>query len=82
MDEPLACEQGRNSFGRLGYNGPLPPSGHGMHRYFFRLLALSDRLRLSPGAGRDELLRGSEGKVLGRAALLGTYERGREERAG
>lgn len=27
--------QGKNSFGRIGYNGPCPPGG--THRYYFRV---------------------------------------------
>lgn len=31
---------GINDFEELGYNGPCPPHGHGVHHYHFRLLAL------------------------------------------
>lgn len=31
---------GRNDFGKPGYNGPMPPNGHGPHHYYFWLLAL------------------------------------------
>lgn len=30
----------RSDFGSLGYGGPCPPEGHGMHRYVFTLHAL------------------------------------------
>src|SRR5687768_1197470 len=46
--------QGRNDFGRFGYNGPLPPPGK-PHRYVFKLYALSERLPVQPGASRDEV---------------------------
>ena len=36
-------QQGRNSFGKIGYNGPCPPQGQ-THRYFFRLYALDVKL--------------------------------------
>lgn len=32
--------EGVNDFGRSGYGGPMPPKGHGPHRYFFKLFAL------------------------------------------
>jgi Raf kinase inhibitor-like YbhB/YbcL family protein len=41
--------QGRNSFGRVGWGGPCPPSGT-KHRYVFVLYALGKPLRLQNGA--------------------------------
>jgi Raf kinase inhibitor-like YbhB/YbcL family protein len=67
--------EGRNGFGRVGYGGPCPPPGHGPHRYVFRLHALSSDPQLEPGAGSDDLTRAIDGRVLGTAELLGTYER-------
>ena len=42
--------QERNDFGAEGYGGPMPPEGHGTHRYYFWLLAL-DGPRPAAGAG-------------------------------
>jgi len=64
---------GVNSWKRLGYGGPCPPSG--THRYFFKILALDAVLALEEGATKDELLSASAGHVLGDATLMGTYER-------
>lgn len=75
LSEPVACEQGKNSFGNLGYNGPMPPVGHGMHRYFFQLYALSKKLALSSNATREELVQEMQGCVLATAHIMGTYER-------
>ena len=68
--------QGRNDFGYIGYGGPCPPRGHGTHRYFFALHALSvESLGLRPGASADEVLAAIKGRVLGYAVLMGTYSR-------
>lgn len=69
------AKQGKNSWGVLGYRGPMPPEGHGRHRYYFQLFALSQRTGLDPGASRDELLEAIRDKVLAKAQLLGTYQR-------
>ena len=66
--------QGRNSFGKLGYNGPCPPPGK-THRYFFRLYALDTKLGLPPGATRKELDGAMKGHILGTAEHMGTYRR-------
>jgi Raf kinase inhibitor-like YbhB/YbcL family protein len=67
--------EGRNDFGQSGYRGPCPPPGHGPHRYFFRLHALSGELDLAAGAGKDEFRRALEERVVAVAELTGSYER-------
>jgi Raf kinase inhibitor-like YbhB/YbcL family protein len=67
--------EGTNGFGEKGYGGPCPPPGHGPHRYFHRLYALSSELDLAAGASREELDAALEGRVVGTAELVGTYER-------
>jgi len=64
---------GRNSWGRLGYGGPCPPSG--THRYVFRLYALDTTLDLDAGADKQELLRSMEGHILAKGELIGRYQR-------
>jgi Raf kinase inhibitor-like YbhB/YbcL family protein len=64
---------GVNSWKRLGYGGPCPPSG--THRYFFRILALDAELNLDEGATKHDVLEASNGHVLGEATLMGTYGR-------
>ena len=66
--------QGKNDFGRIGYGGPSPPPGKA-HRYFFRLHALREKLPLAAGAGRGELERAMQGKILATAEVFGTYKR-------
>jgi len=66
--------QGRNDFGKTGYNGPCPPPGK-THRYFFRLYALDANLTLQPGATRQELDAAMQGHIIGKAEHMGTYRR-------
>ncbi|MCA9530243.1 MAG: YbhB/YbcL family Raf kinase inhibitor-like protein [Myxococcales bacterium] len=67
---------GKNDFGNAGYGGPMPPEGHGVHHYYFWVLALSDDAPLAAGLTLWELLRRIEPKLLGMNRLVGTYERG------
>ena len=72
-DLPDGSRHGENSWPRLGYGGPCPPSG--THRYVFRLYALDTALDLAAGAGKEQLLQAMEGHILARAELMGTYTR-------
>ena len=65
--------QGSNSWDRMGYGGPCPPSG--THRYFFKLYALDAPVGLEAGADKETLLSAIEGHVLAEGQLMGTYAR-------
>jgi Raf kinase inhibitor-like YbhB/YbcL family protein len=65
--------QGRNDFGRSGYGGPKPPAGHGVHHYYFWILALDAEPDLKPGLDLAGLLERIEPHVLGMNRLVGTY---------
>ena len=68
--------QGMNSWGRIGYNGPCPPPGHGPHRYIFTLFALDlPELSLKSSSQLWELKRAMDGHILGKTKLMGKYER-------
>lgn len=67
-------QQGRNSFGKTGYNGPCPPPGQ-THRYFFRLYALDGKVNPSDGADRSQLDAAMKGHVLAQAEYMGTFHR-------
>jgi len=67
---------GVNDFGKPGYGGPCPPRGHGPHRYFFTLYALSvQSLGLPLTANRATLSRALSGRILGETRVVGRYER-------
>ncbi len=68
--------QGVSDFGSPGYGGPMPPEGHGVHNYFFWLLALDAEPNLEPGLGMWDLLERIEPNVIGMNRLVGTYQRG------
>ena len=70
---PDGSRHGQNSWRRLGYGGPCPPSG--THRYFFKLYALDEALDLGPGADKADTLKAMEGHILGQAELMGVYSK-------
>lgn len=72
---PEDAVQGVNDFGRQGYGGPCPPPGHGPHRYFFRLFALSSKSGIKPGATASAARAAMQGSTLAESSLMGTYER-------
>jgi len=72
---PKGAFQGKNDFGKAGYGGPMPPKGHGVHHYYFKLYALDAPLGLKSGLNKDALLKAMEGHVLAEAQLVGTCER-------
>ncbi len=74
VTEPIKALQGRNDFGRIGYDGPHPPPGE-VHRYFFRVYALGTMLDLSPGVGREELENAMKRHVIGYGEAMATYGR-------
>ncbi len=72
-DLPGGGMQGVNDAGKQGYMGPCPPSGR--HRYFVRLYALDAELMIPRGATHNELAAAMRGHELGRAELMGTYQK-------
>lgn len=70
-EAPDGSRQGTNSWGRLGYGGPCPPSG--IHRYFFKLYALDISLALDESVTKEDVLVAMEGHILTETALMGTY---------
>jgi hypothetical protein len=67
--------EGLNSVGQLGYTGPAPPKGHGLHHYYFWLYALNKELNLKPGLNREQLLKAIADRIVEQARLVGVYER-------
>jgi len=73
--DPGGATLGVTSARSPGYRGPMPPPGHGVHHYHFKVYALGAPLDLGPGASKQELLQAMEGHILAQGELVGTYER-------
>jgi len=66
---------GKNDFGNVGYGGPMPPVGHGQHRYYFWVLALDQVIELETGLTLWQLLARIEPNLIAMNRLVGTFER-------
>ncbi len=73
LNLPSEGRLGMDSFGKVGYLGPIPPEG--VHRYRFRLLALDAQLDLPAGATRSQFDQAAAGHVLAEAELTGAMNR-------
>jgi len=72
---PDGTMQGYNDFGKIGYNGPCPPKGHGVHHYHFKVYAVNNVLELKGKITKKELEKALSGKILAQAEIIGLYER-------
>lgn len=70
---PKGAVQGVNDFRTKAYGGACPPIGR--HRYFHKLYALDVTLP-AKALSKVELEAAMEGHVLGKAELMGTYQKG------
>jgi Raf kinase inhibitor-like YbhB/YbcL family protein len=68
--------QATNDFVEIGYGGPCPPRGHGVHHYHFRLLALdAEKLSVKERVRCKEVEKAAQPHVIATAELVGTYSR-------
>jgi Raf kinase inhibitor-like YbhB/YbcL family protein len=66
----------QNSFGEVGYGGPLPPIGSGEHQYQVTIYALSvPTLGLSQKASLADFQSALAGKILAQGTITGLYKR-------
>jgi Raf kinase inhibitor-like YbhB/YbcL family protein len=72
---PDVAVQGKNDAKQIGYFGPQPPLGHGVHHYHFQLFAVDTMLGLDETATVADLAKAMAGHVLSDGELVGTYER-------
>lgn len=68
---------GANSAGNAAYTGPCPPPDYEPteHRYVFQLYALDTELSLKEGATEADVRDAMKGHILGKAELIGVYDR-------
>lgn len=65
-------KQGKNDFGKIGYNGCRPPSGQ-THDYVFTIYALDKVLDLEGGVSIQKFLQAINGHILAKGTLIGFY---------
>jgi Raf kinase inhibitor-like YbhB/YbcL family protein len=70
---PDGSLQGKNDFGKVGYNGPAPPKGE-QHRYYYKVFALDSKLTLRPMINKKQFYEAISGHVVGRGKLTGVYK--------
>ena len=78
LSQPVQARQGKNSWpsDNVGYRGPMPPPGHGQHRYLFTVYAVDTHIELAPNLATAEALEKKlSGHVLAEGTLQGLYER-------
>jgi Raf kinase inhibitor-like YbhB/YbcL family protein len=71
---PISAVQGKNSFGKIGYNGPCPPAGQ-THRYFFKIYGLDTLLSLPAGSTKEQLVKAMQGHVVQYGETFASYGR-------
>jgi len=72
---PDGTRQGYNDFGKVGYNGPCPPKGHGVHHYHFKVYALDTTLDIKGNVKKADLEKAMKGHILAQGEIVGLYER-------
>ncbi len=83
LKTPAGAMQGKNSWpddpqdkvGNIGYRGPMPPRGHGVHHYHFKVYALKGELNVQPGLTKKALLDAMKNLIVAEGELVGTYQR-------
>jgi len=71
---PVSAVQGVNSARSVGYTGPHPPKGE-THRYYFKLYALDERLKMPGSFSKKQLEAAMKDHILAQATLMGRYGR-------
>jgi Raf kinase inhibitor-like YbhB/YbcL family protein len=71
--DDASLRQGKNSFGKVGWGGPCPPSG--THHYRFRLVAVRKPLGLPGSPTAETVLAATKGQVVTETTLTGLFHR-------
>ena len=73
-DFPAGTMEGKNSWGKMGYNGPCPPKGTA-HTYHYDFFVLDAKLKLPQDANGAALLLAMKGHVLKKVEMTTVYSR-------
>jgi len=72
---PQHAVQAKNDSGTIGWFGPKPPAGHGVHHYHFQLFALDGPLTLHPLETDVRILTDAiKGRTVASGEVVGTFE--------
>jgi len=73
---PPSGTSGLNDYGNLGYGGPCPPVGDGVHHYHFTVSALDTVLTSMPVSTTGAYLTfNTDGHIIAQGTYLGLYSR-------
>lgn len=72
---PAGGREWPNDFGSTGWGGPQPPQGDDPHRYFFRLYALNQPIRLPDTPQVPDVHQAIRKRDLASGVLIGTFAR-------
>ncbi len=73
---PVGSKELNNTFGWIGYGGPQPPKGSGLHKYEITVYALNiEKLNLDKHTSLVTFNKSIEGKVIQSAKVVGIFER-------
>jgi Raf kinase inhibitor-like YbhB/YbcL family protein len=78
LNDPPGALQGKNSWPAgeaIGYRGPMPPPGHGVHHYYFKLYAIEAHMVVEPGLNKKNIMDEINDHILAEGVLMGTYQR-------
>ena len=71
---PQGMTQGKNDNGSYGWFGPRPPTGHGVHRYYFQIFALDEPLEMGANTPLEELVNALKAHTIAEGQMVATYE--------
>ena len=73
---PLGAVQSKTDFGGVGYGGPCPPEGHGIHQYILTIYALkTEKLSLTQDSNPALVGYNLSANVLQKASLVFYFKR-------
>jgi Raf kinase inhibitor-like YbhB/YbcL family protein len=78
VQREIGGQEGTNSRGSVGYDGPCPPPGPA-HRYYFHVFALDTILiGLDSSTSNKKLRQAMERHILAQGSIMGTFAAGQE----